>query len=127
MRQILVLIALVAFSAVPASAQTSAIQADKLGFTQAASSLAEAQAMTFKVYIDAAAAGVALVASCSGPSSPYACTAPLPPVTTGVHSSQLTSSVTLTDGRVIESVKSSVFSFRVFTAPAAPSGQTIVP
>lgn len=110
-------------------AQTPSVLGDRLGFDQAAATLTEAQGYLYRAYLDGAITGVTLTATCSGASSPFACVAPLPSLTTGTHTSQLTASVVLPppDGRTIESVKSAVFTFRLFAAPESPTGQRIVP
>jgi hypothetical protein len=110
-------------------AQTPSLPGDKLGFDQAAASLADAQGYVYRMYLDGAATGAVLVATCGGTTSPFTCTAPLPALTTGTHTSQLTASVVLPapDGRTIESAKSTALTFRLFAAPAIPAGQRIVP
>ena len=115
--------------AAPLFAQTPSIPGDKLGFDQPAGTLAEAQGYGYKLYLDGATMGVGGVATCAGAASPFLCTVPLPALTTGTHTVQLTASVTLPapDNRVIESVKSAVLSFRLFAAPGAPSTVRIVP
>ena len=125
--RISVLIALVLSTAL--LAQTPTLPGDRLGFDQSAATLAEAQSYTYRIYLDAATVGVTIVATCTGAVSPFSCTAPLPALTTGTHTSQLTASLVLPppDGRIVESTKSAVFTFRLFAAPASPSGQRIVP
>lgn len=110
-----------------AFAQTPSLPGDKLGFDQGAGTLADAQAYVYSAYIDGATTPTLLVATCMGTTSPFACSAPLPPLLTGTHTVALTAKVVLPDGRSAESAKSAPFSFRIFAAPNAPANIKIVP
>jgi hypothetical protein len=120
------IVALVVVCGLALQAQAPTLPADRFGWDQVASSLLEAQGLRYTVYLDGGAGSV-LAATCSGPASPFSCAAPLPPVTPGTHAAQLTAAFVLVDGRLAESERSAAFNFRVFVAPAAPSGLRIVP
>lgn len=123
----LCLVLLVGICVAPVFAQAPALQADKLGFDQAASSLVEAQGFRYTVYLDGSLTGTVLTATCAGVASPFICTAPLPPVTPGQHTAELTAAVVMPDGRSAESAKSAPFLFQVYLAPAVPGALRIVP
>lgn len=110
-----VLIALVAVAA-PAFAQAPVTGANKIGWDQAAPTLADAQGYTYKYYADAATTGITLAGvTCAGTTSPYQCEVPFPAFTPGNHT------LTLTAGNLAgESVKSAPLSFAFVVTPGAP-------
>lgn len=109
------------------AAQTPSLPGDRLGFDQAAGTLADAQAYAYSGYFDGASTATLLTATCAGTISPFSCSAPLPPLLTGTHTVELTAKVILPDGRSAESAKSAAFSFRIFAAPNTPANIRIVP
>jgi hypothetical protein len=123
----LVLVAVLVLSAlaVPVAAQTSppAVSSNKLGWTQTAPTLADAQALTFKLYADGAATGAVLAGvTCTATttSGVFACEVPFPAFTPGNHSVQLTA------GNVAgESAKSAPLAFTFVVVPAVPTGLVI--
>lgn len=133
MRRLIVTFALVlaglVLGATPAAAQGAGKPGDRLAWDQAAATLAEAQGLTYSGYFDGATTAAVLPSTCSGAASPFVCTAPIPPLTTGDHTVQLTASLVLSlpDNRAIESAKSAVFTFRLFAAPSTPAQIRIVP
>lgn len=93
----------------------------KLAWDQAASSLAEAQAYTYKYYADGATTGVALSGvTCTGTASPYVCEVAYPAFTPGAHALTLTSS-----NPAGESGPSASFAFSFVVIPASPANLRI--
>lgn len=121
------LFALAIFWTVPAFAQTPAIQSQKLGWDQQAPTLATASGYQYAVYLDSGPRTVVTGTVCTGTGSPFSCTVPLPAMTPGVHTLELTAADTSVPGTVIESVKSAPFALRLVVAPAAGTNLRIVP
>ena len=109
------------------TAQTPSLAGDQLGFDQPAATLAAAQAYVYRAYLDGGTTPWVLTVTCAGAVSPFVCSGPFPPLTTGTHTVQLTAAVVLPDGRSAESAKSTAFSFRLFAAPSSPGQLRIVP
>ena len=120
MKKFYLTLILLCFASV-AYAQPPATGANKLGWDQAASSLAEAQAYTYKYYPDAATTGTTLVSvTCVGTISPYQCDVAFPAFTPGSHT------LTLTTGNIAgESVKSLPLNFAFVVTPGSPTGLKI--
>lgn len=87
----------------------------KLGWDQPATDLAEAQSFAYKYYLDGATTGGATLptVTCTGTSSPFLCTSPIPVVPQGRHTLKLTAS-----SADAESAQSSTSVS--FTIPATP-------
>ena len=95
---------------------------DKLGWDQAAPTLVEAQAATYKYYLDSSATGIAFVnVTCSGTVSPFPCQVVTPIFSPGNHTIQLTAS-----NAAGESLKSSPFAFSFVVTLNSPSGIRII-
>lgn len=107
--------------AAPCFAQTPATKASRLGWTQQAESLADAQALTFTIYVDVLP-GVAMVnPACSdAPAQMYQCEGALPAMTPGQHSLALTAT---SAGQ--ESDKSSPLALRLVVVQT-PTGLRII-
>jgi hypothetical protein len=105
-----------------ASAQTNATPTSKLAWDQEnVNSIAEAQALTYRLYADGATTSTILVATCGiGPNFWPMCTTPFPAFTPGAHTLQLTAG-----NSAGESAKSAVFSFTMLVIPSAPIGVRI--
>lgn len=103
-------------------AQPPATGGNKIGWDQAAPTLAEAQGYTYKYYPDSATAGTALVSvTCAGTVSPYQCEVAFPAFTPGSHTLTITAS-----NLAGESVKSTPpLSFVFVVTPSAPSNVKI--
>lgn len=108
---VFLMVASVAFAQPPATAS------NKLGWDQAALTLAEAQAYTYKYYPDNGVAGITLTpATCTGTTSPFSCEAPFPVFTPGPHTLTLT-----TSNLAGESPKSLPLSFVFVVTPTSPT------
>jgi hypothetical protein len=120
MKRILIAIAILLVSSV-VYAQPPATGGNKLGWDQAASSLAEAQGYTYKYYPDSATTGTTLISiTCVGATSPYQCEVAFPAFTPGNHT------VTLTASNLAgESVKSAPLNFTFIVTPGAPTNLKI--
>lgn len=108
----------------PVWAQTPATPGSRFAWTQAAATLADANAFTYRVYLEAAPVGQVLTATCVAGGTPtsFECTAPIPAVTPGPHT------VTFTAANAAgESPKSSPFSFLMQAVPGAPTNVRILP
>lgn len=117
------LVALVLCAAIWLGAQ--ATPTSRLGWDQAAPSLAEAQGFTYKVYVDAGATGTLLTAvTCAGVTSPFQCSGAFPALSAGVHSLQITAG-NVNNGVPQESLKSNTLSL-VFRALAAPTNLRLI-
>ena len=102
-------------------AQTPATGTSKIGWDQSATTLAEAQAYTYKYYPDSATTGVTLTSvTCIGTTSPYQCEVPFPAFTPGSHALTLT-----TSNEAGESAKSSVLNFKFVVVASAPTNLKI--
>jgi hypothetical protein len=99
-----------------AAAQTPGSSAQRFAWDQAAPTIADAQALTYRYYPDGAAAGVTFPAvTCAGAVSPFTCSAPIPAFTPGNHT------IALTAANVAgESPKSGPFVFVFVVIPGAP-------
>lgn len=114
MRRILLLLVLFA---VPVSVFGQAAPGKKLAWDQAASSLAEAQAYTYKYYPDGATTGIALSGvTCAGTASPFVCDVAYPAFTPGSHTLTITAS-----NAAGESVPSASFAFSFVVIPSSPT------
>jgi hypothetical protein len=119
-RWIWTLFVVVALLVAPLQAQT-AVSSNKLGWTQAAPTLADAQAYTYKYYPDGATTGIAFTGVvCSGAATPFSCEVPFPAFTPGNHTLQITA-----QNVAGESGKSSPLSFTFVVVPAVPTGLII--
>lgn len=104
----------------PILANAQATTSNRLAWTQPnVATVAEAQAMTYKYYPDAATIGIVLQdVTCVGvPTSPASieCSTPYPAFTPGSHSLQLTAT-----NAAGESLKSVAFNFTFMVVPSAP-------
>jgi hypothetical protein len=102
-------------------AQPPATGANKLGWDQAAPTLADAQGYTYKYFPDSATTGTALVSvTCIGATSPYQCDVAFPAFTPGPHT------LTLTTSNIAgESVKSLPLNFAFVVTPGAATNLRI--
>jgi hypothetical protein len=111
---------IVTFASV-AYAQPPATGSSKIGWDQAAPTLAEAQGYTFKYYPDTATVGTTLISvTCVGTVSPYQCEVAFPAFTPGAHTLTLTA-----NNLAGESVKSAPLSFAFIVTPSSPSNVRI--
>lgn len=119
----LVMLALALFAG-EASAQTQAGPGSRLTWTQVASTLADAQALTYRAYFDEGTTGVVLVATCAATATPnsFNCVAPIPAVTPGSHTVQLTAA-----NVAGESPKSVGLQFTMQAVANTPTGLGILP
>lgn len=108
-----------------AFAQTPALPTDRLGWDQAAPSLATAQAYEYGIYVDGLARAVVTGVTCAGAASPFPCVGNLPAMTPGTHSLELTAAEA---GFVAatESLHSTPLPIRLVVAPAVPINTRIV-
>jgi hypothetical protein len=115
-----VLISILTFASV-ASAQPPATGTSKIGWDQAAPSLAEAQGYIYKYYPDSATVGTTLnLVTCIGTISPYQCEVAFPAFTPGAHT------LTITAGNIAgESAKSSPLNFAFVVTPSIPTNLKI--
>lgn len=104
----------------PIVGSAQAIPTSKFDFDQIAPTLAEAQAYTPKYYPDGATTGIASTITCTGATSPYTCSIPVPAFTPGAHTVQLTVS-----NAAGESPKSAIFNFTFVVIPSAPANLRI--
>lgn len=120
MKKILFTLVILFLSLMPVYGQ-SAISTSKIGWDQDATTLIEAQGLTYKYYADASVTGVAFVTvSCVGTVSPYQCEVAFPAFTPGTHS------ITLTAGNLAgESIKSLPLGFTFVVIPTAPKNLKI--
>jgi len=87
------LILLLLIVPIVASAQSIVVGQQALEWDQAAATVAEANGLAYKLYVDGAS-GIALPSvSCKGPISPFQCKTNLPPLTSGTHDLALTASL----------------------------------
>lgn len=99
----------------PRVSAAQATQASRLEFDQAATTLAEAQALTIRYYPDAITPGVVAPVTCAGTTSPFVCSIAFPAFTPGPHT------ITLTAANAAgESLKSTPFSFTFVVIPSPP-------
>ena len=94
----------------------------KFAWDQDAPTLADAQGYTYKYYPDGSATGVTFQnVTCTGATSPFVCSAPIPAFTPGNHT------ITVTAGNIAgESAKSSPFAFNFVVTPGVPNNIRIV-
>jgi len=94
----------------------------RFAWDQDAPTLADAQGYTYKYYPDSATTGIAFTGvTCTGTSSPFVCSAPIPAFTPGNHS------ITVTANNVAgESAKSNPFAFNFVVTPGVPNNIRIV-
>jgi hypothetical protein len=98
----------------------------KVGWDQAAGTLAEAQAFTYRYYLDGAASGAALSSvTCSGSASPYTCQAELRVTISGPHTLALSAETSPTSRSPLSPPVS--FNHVPSTAPTAPESITLTP
>jgi hypothetical protein len=95
--------------------------AQRFAWDQAAATLSDAQALTYRYYPDGAAAGVTFSGvTCAGAGSAFTCSAPIPAFTPGNHT------ITMTAANLAgESPKSSPFVFVFVVIPGSPSNVRI--
>src|SRR3970282_66310 len=111
MRKALFAICLVLFCSVAAYGQ--ATPTSKLGWTQGAPTLADAQAYTYKYYPDGSVTGVQFsIVTCAGTVSPFDCTTAFPAFTPGNHTIQISASNIAGEGE-----KSDPLSFNFVVTP----------
>ena len=91
-----------------------------IDFDQIATTLAAAQAYRYEAKVDNGASTV-INATCVGTASPFTCTTPLPNKTVGTHTVTITAAEVLTDGTVLPSTSSAVFTYRIANPPTAPT------
>jgi hypothetical protein len=118
MTRVALLLACLLF-AVTANAQTVVTRTSRLHWTQAAASLELAQAFEYRAYVDGVTLWI-LQATCMGSVSPFDCTAPIQPLSVGIHAIEL-AAVDLAEGP-----RTAPFSVEVQAAPAAPGNLGIV-
>lgn len=94
----------------------------RLGWDQAAATLADAQGYRYLAYANGATTGIVVTATCTGTASPFACSTPLPaPVTViGDHSVVLAAQLSLGPNLWSDDARSLPFAFRVVAVPSAP-------
>lgn len=114
MKKVSILILSVLFLSADGSSQVSSFR--QLGWEQPAVDLSEAQAATYKYYIDSTTVGENLSnVNCGGTASPFQCVADFPASTPGTHV------VTITAVNAAgESSKSNEFKFSTVVIMAAP-------
>lgn len=87
------------------------------GFDQAAATLADAQAMIHRVYLDGSTTGITLSnKSCTGAASPFACQGLSPNMSNGQHTARFTAA-----NAVGESAMSGPFVFKFGASPTPPA------
>lgn len=97
------------------------IGGERVGFTQPAASLAEAQAFLYRVYVDGSrpATGSAPVA-CTGTTSPFACEATIPTLSVGPHSLTLTAARVIDGSTQAESLQSAPLAVEMLSNAGQP-------
>jgi len=100
-------------------AQTVVTRSSRMFWTQAATTLEQAQSYEYRAYVDTSTLWI-LQATCTGAMSPFNCTAPIQPLSVGVHSIELTSV------DLAESPRAAPFSVVVQAPPTSPSNVGIV-
>lgn len=104
------------------TSHAQATSANRLGWDQAAPTLAEANAYTYRQYPDGATTGTVLTGVvCTGTTSPFLCGVPFPAFTPGAHSIQLTAA-----NAAGESLKSLPFNFTFVVIPSVPANLRIM-
>lgn len=123
MKRAILTVVVLLVCAAPAFAQTPVLGTERLTWDQPAATLAVAQAFEYRVYIDAAATGTVVAASCAGTASPFVCSTPFPAATPGVHNTPgIQVTATSISGTVrAESLKSTALPFVLVVAPLAPT------
>lgn len=107
----------------PAQQVPRATPRSSFAFTQDAADLQEiASFYTFRVFLDGSATGVALSVTCAGVASPFACLAPIPPLSPGTHSA-----VVVASNDAGDSDRSDAHIFRWVVAPGKPTNFRTVP
>lgn len=106
-----------------AQAQT-ANPGDKFVWDQTAPSLAIADAYTVTVEMDGIALPNPQDTTCTGTTSPYLCSTPIPPLTPGAHAVRLKVNDT-SGGVTISSLFSDLFNFILRAVPARPTNLRI--
>lgn len=109
---------------VTAWAQT-ATPTDRLGFDQAAATLAVAQGFTVSLELDGVVLPTTQALTCTGAASPFACSTAIPAVTPGTHAVRLRVNET-TNGATLSSAWSSALSFTMRAVPATPGNVRLV-
>lgn len=123
MRKILLIIIFTLGTHAYPYAQPPGSSNQRFTFDQAAPTLADAQAYTYRYYPDNATVGIAFTGvTCSGTTSPFVCSVLIPAFTPGNHS------ITLTAANIAgESAKSSPFAFVFVVTPSVPVNIRITP
>ena len=119
-----ILLVLCVWLLLPAVSQAQAVPGSRIGWTQAAATLADAQALTYRAYLDGSTTGTTLTTTCAAgaTATTFACSAPIPAVTPGPHG------VTLSAANAAgESPKSGTLSFTMLAVPNTPIELKILP
>ena len=99
-----------------------ATPSNKFAWDQDAPSLSQAQAYTYKYYLDNSPTGGSFSGViCTGTATPFNCSVPVPSMSQGTHSMTLTSS-----NVAGESSKSSPFVFDFVATPGTPGNIRII-
>lgn len=95
---------------------------ERIGWSQAAGSQGDVALYQFALYVDGSRR-VLQGANCTGSTSPFDCSAPLPSLTNGQHSLELAAFVTAADGSMRESPRGAALQVSVagLTAPPEPA------
>ncbi len=107
------------------SALAQATPTSRLGWLQNASSLAEAQAYTYRYYPDNITTGTVLASVvCTGTASPFSCSASFPTFTNGNH--RITLTAANAGGESLGSIPLDFSFVGTVTRPTAPTGLFII-
>ncbi len=102
----------------------AAAPTDRFAWEIAAGALGQAQAYRYDLEIDGGAP-VIVVATCAGASSPFTCSAAIPPITPASHVARVRA--VDVNGTALVGPWSDPFSFQMRAVPSAPVNLRIVP
>ena len=115
------------FTLISVSAYAQAARpTDKFQWSIDAPSLAAAQGYRYELELDTVLLPTPLVTTCTGATTPYTCTAPIPPITPSNHVARVRA-VDITDSLPLVGEWSDSLAFSMRATPAKPGRPTIVP
>lgn len=124
MKRVLLTVAMLLTLAAPAVAQS--LPTDRFSWTVAAATLTQAQTYRYEAQIDTPALFV-LAVTCTGATSPFSCSAPIPAVTPAQHTAIVRAVDISIPTQPAVGPWSDPLTFQMRAVPAKPGSLTIVP